>query len=264
MPKGFDEKNEGQMSTAFSGKTSDTRPPARAVIPCAEARPLLSAALDQEVGEPSQAQLALHLAACSACARYRAEIVTLDNLTRQAFPQEPLRAGLWENVAGFLTAASAESGDRGPAPVRPHTGARRYGALGHPVARAAAAVLIVIGAYIALRTVAPDLDPVGAPTPRTSEMRETTTPPAPPLSDHTNDLSAEPQRAAAPNATPSGDLSPTKPDRNNTATPTATGATGATGAKAPKERTEKKPDATPAEEEEHSPTPSVDKRAETS
>lgn len=132
--------------------------------PCDDVRQLLSAALDGEVSESEEARLAKHLARCGACARFRADLVELEQALQPA-DLGSLPNFEWERVGQFISGAHTGASSRaGSSPAgaalwgsgRTRSIRSRPGSLiGHPIALAAASILVITGAFLAVRSLGP-------------------------------------------------------------------------------------------------------------
>ncbi|GIW71105.1 MAG: hypothetical protein KatS3mg102_0647 [Planctomycetota bacterium] len=129
-----------------------------APLDCEQAAPLLSASLDGETDAATEGALARHLAACPACAARRLEAVRLERWLRELQAEAALEppAAVWDGVAAFVQApVAARRRRRAAIRALPRAHRWRGTAYGHPFARAVAAVLVLIGALIAVRTFSP-------------------------------------------------------------------------------------------------------------
>src|SRR5690606_37881808 len=77
-------RGEGREGERGGGANAAGRGARPQPLRCEDARPLLSASLDGEIGDEVEAALARHLAGCGPCARFRADLVEVDMLVRDA------------------------------------------------------------------------------------------------------------------------------------------------------------------------------------
>jgi len=143
MTKMFE--RSGRRSDSGSGRGGD----------CRWAEPLLSCSRDGAITEEEEAKLARHLARCGTCASFLAELYEVEGAVQEAFRCDPEPRG-WQKIAAFIDAGDAAASGSGRY-GRPSQSARLGNPLGHPIARIAAAVLVLAGAFVAVRGFYPAL-----------------------------------------------------------------------------------------------------------